>query len=105
MRPWLCIANCGATITQRLGDSDVEHFGEEHPGFAVAQSRLGTWLTKQGRYAEAEALLIKAHTVLEDQLDPKSIYTRRALGRIIALYEAWDKPDKPAEYRARQTQN
>ena len=33
------------------------------------------------------------------QLTPRAVPTRYALERLVELYDAWDRPEKAAEYR------
>ena len=54
----------------------------------------------QGKYAEAETLLLqvlesKTHVLGQDHHE-----TIQAINYIIELYEAWKKPDKAETYRA-----
>ena len=66
-----------------------------------ALSMLGEALSGQGKHAEAEPLLIEGYEKMLPP-DPLSFRKREALDRIIALYEAWGKPDKAAEWRAKR---
>ena len=65
--------------------------------------RLGQSLVRQRRFRDAETLLVEGHAVLNDQPDSdRSVgRTRRALRRIIDLYDAWGKPEKATEWRAK----
>lgn len=60
---------------------------------------LGEALAGQGRYAEAEPLLVEGY---EKMAPPKSAVSRKreALERVIKLYETWGKPEEAARYRA-----
>jgi hypothetical protein len=68
---------------------------------ASAESILGECLTAERRYAEAEALLLRSRASLEAERkssgDPRVV---QATERLVALYDAWGKPDKAAEWRA-----
>jgi serine/threonine protein kinase/Flp pilus assembly protein TadD len=66
-----------------------------------AASLLGEALSAQGKHAEAEPLLVKAW---EGMASPpaRAENKREALERIVALYEAWGKPEKAAEWRAKR---
>ena len=66
---------------------------------ANAQILLGRCLTDLGRNEEAEALLTTAYRVLNAQEPPRWRQRTKTLGHLIALYEAWDKPERAAEYR------
>jgi len=66
-----------------------------------AMSLLGEALTKQGKYAEAEPLLLEGYEKMEP---PPAVAIRRdeARDRLVALYEAWGKPDQAAAWRAKR---
>ena len=53
------------------------------------------------RYAEAEPLLTSSYAVIAKQAGTGHPRTQAALNRVIQLYEAWDKPTKAAEWRAK----
>ena len=76
--------------------------GEESSQTGNARSHLGDCLTKLSRYEEAEQQLLEAHRVLKTALGAEHKYTITAIERFVALYKAWDKPEKAAEWRARQ---
>ena len=65
---------------------------------AHAQSLLGALLTAHTRYQEAELMLMSGYEVLLTEQGAGSRRTRDARERLVALYEAWDKPDKAARY-------
>ncbi|MBN2562642.1 MAG: serine/threonine protein kinase [Phycisphaerae bacterium] len=67
---------------------------------ATAESLLGGALTAQGRYEDAEALLLRSHPIIRDRRGEEDSRAVAALERIVELYEAWGKPEKAAEYRA-----
>jgi hypothetical protein len=71
--------------------------GDTHWETAVYQVDLAESLTTLNRYEEAEALLLKASAVLEltDNSD-EIAYTRQ---KLVALYEAWDRPEEASRYR------
>ena len=63
-------------------------------------SVLGDALTRLGRYAEAEPLLLEAERILRGPkpgLDGEDARANRP--RLFALYEAWGRPEKAALYR------
>jgi eukaryotic-like serine/threonine-protein kinase len=61
----------------------------------ATRSELGEALTKRGRFAEAEPLLL----AFLDVASP--IEMAKALGRVIELYHAWGRTEKEATYRSR----
>ena len=67
----------------------------------AARSHLGACLTKLKRYREAEEQLLPAYAGLKAARGaPARTLTRKAVSRLIELYEAWGKPDQAAPYRA-----
>jgi hypothetical protein len=64
------------------------------------RSLIGGCLTKLKRYREAEAQLLAAYAGLKPARGEQNDLTRRAVGRLIELYEAWGRPDQAAPYRA-----
>jgi hypothetical protein len=66
-----------------------------------AASMLGEALVGLGKHAEAEPLVVEAYERMEP---PPDIAYRKgeALERVIALYEAWGKEEKAAEWRAKR---
>jgi tetratricopeptide (TPR) repeat protein len=111
------LAKQGESLLQHGRHADAEPmvreclaiFQKKQPGEMMtshAQSLLGAVLLGRERYAEAEPLLLqgyegyKAH---ERELSP--LYARyrvaEAGGRIVRLYEAWGRPEKAAEWRAK----
>jgi tetratricopeptide (TPR) repeat protein len=65
-----------------------------------AESLLGEALSAQGKYAEAEPLLLSGYERMEP-LPENLARKREALERVVRLYEAWGKPDKAAEWKAK----
>ncbi|MEM1093930.1 MAG: serine/threonine-protein kinase [Bacteroidota bacterium] len=72
-------------------------FGAEHWRTAEAQSALGSCLTKQGRYAEAEAVLTASHVILAAA--ERTAETETARQRLVDLYTAWGKPQNAATWQ------
>ena len=69
---------------------------------ARGEAVLGAALTGLGRYQEAEPLLVTSYAALRVRVGDRCHLTLEALDYLVELYEAWDKPEKAAEYRARQ---
>ncbi len=67
---------------------------------AEGESILGFCLVRVHRFEEAEGLLLTSFGVLQSR-EPQRRRTQRALQGVIALYEAWGKPDKAREWRAK----
>jgi eukaryotic-like serine/threonine-protein kinase len=70
-------------------------------------SLLGACLLGRGEYAEAEPLLIRAYEGLEsrdaEMLPQIKKMIPEAAARLVQLYEAWGKPVKAAEWRAKHS--
>jgi tetratricopeptide (TPR) repeat protein len=60
----------------------------------------GEILLKQQRYADAEPVLLEAHQTMSAALGPEHRNTARAAGYLVSLYEAWEKPEEAAKWRA-----
>lgn len=65
-----------------------------------AQSLLGACLAEQGKYAEAEPLVVSGYEIMRAGIGETAYETRMGLRRVVALYEAWGKPEEAAKYRA-----
>ena len=63
-------------------------------------SLLGASLVGQGKFKKAEPLLLNGYEKMP--FGPSYRVNRLALERLIALYEAWDKPEKAEAYRAKR---
>ncbi len=50
---------------------------------------------------DAESTLLEAHGILQTALGDQHEQTRRVVGYLADLYDAWGKPDKAAEWRAK----
>jgi eukaryotic-like serine/threonine-protein kinase len=66
----------------------------------LTRSRMGGCLNRLRRYREAEEQLLAAHAGLKTARGDQNALTRKAVSRLIELYEAWGKPDQAAPYRA-----
>jgi serine/threonine protein kinase len=71
-----------------------------HLVIAIARSIRGECLVALQRYDEAEPLLIESYQILQTSQGPHNPRTKVALRRLVALYEAWPKPELAAQYRA-----
>jgi hypothetical protein len=71
----------------------------------LTMSQLGAALTGQKKYAEAEPLLLQGYEGLKARQSkipaPRKDSLAEAAARIVPFYEAWDKKDKAAEWRAK----
>ncbi|HVC95160.1 MAG TPA: tetratricopeptide repeat protein [Pirellulales bacterium] len=68
-----------------------------------ARSMLGGALLGQEKYADAEPLLVAGYQGMNDReaaIPPQGkIRLTEALGRLVALYEGWEKPEEAATWR------
>jgi tetratricopeptide (TPR) repeat protein len=79
--------------------------GEGHRNTLISKRNLGKLYLTQGKLAEAEPLLLSSYEGMRtrDQTIPTRVerYLVPALKEIVQLYEAWGKPEKAAEWRAK----
>jgi len=75
--------------------------GHEHKRTIQNMVQLGWVYTKQQRYDEAETLLLDAFKLSDRVLGHPDRVTIESIQKIIELYEAWDKPEKAQEWRAK----
>lgn len=73
---------------------------ESHWATAYARSVLGACLTQLQRYTEAEPLLRNSFAQLREIRGLEDGYTQRSATSLAELYDAWNKPDAAATYRA-----
>jgi tetratricopeptide (TPR) repeat protein/tRNA A-37 threonylcarbamoyl transferase component Bud32 len=68
-----------------------------------ARSLLGAALLGQGKHADAEPLLVQGYQGLQERAQAIPPQSRgcvpEALGRLVALYDAWGKPGEAAKWR------
>jgi tetratricopeptide (TPR) repeat protein len=89
----------GESYLRRALEARTRALKPGHRWTAETQSALGENLTVQSRYDEAEPLLIESHKILRASLGQKDPRTEEARRRLVALYEAWGKPEHAATYR------
>jgi hypothetical protein len=77
-----------------------QRYGKDHWLVAHAESSLGSCLAAQGRYAEAEPFLRNGYRRMQAVEGVPTRLRRESLDRLVALYEAWGKPDEAAAWRA-----
>lgn len=65
----------------------------------AVRSALGAALSAQGRYPEAEGLLIEARRELEAMPSLPRAALQTTLTRFVELYRAWGRPDRASIYR------
>ncbi|HUL76972.1 MAG TPA: serine/threonine-protein kinase [Vicinamibacteria bacterium] len=72
-----------------------------HRLVAASESSLGACLLALRRFPEAEGVLLRGYEGLKLSSGEKHESTIKARQRLVALYEAWGKPEKAREWRAR----
>jgi len=67
---------------------------------ASTESSLGSCLTTEDRFRKTESLVLHGFEGLKTARGEKHALTVEARRRLVALYEAWDRPDRAAAWRA-----
>jgi serine/threonine protein kinase/tetratricopeptide (TPR) repeat protein len=76
-----------------------QHFAENSWQIATTKNLLGNCLTSEGRYGEAEPLLVGSFQIISNTFGEDHPRTAAARRRVIANYEAWGKPEQADPYR------
>ena len=76
-----------------------EQSGEISWKAADAQGVLAECLAVRGRFEDAEAQMLRVHSYLLETLGEDTVVTRDARRRLVALYEAWGRPEEAASWR------
>ncbi len=89
---------------ERLIRSSIESLRRVHREgdfrIAVAESMLGENLIRQGRFEEAEPILLGAHEVMLATIKNESNFMAvESFIRLVNLYDAWGRPDDAAPFR------
>jgi tetratricopeptide (TPR) repeat protein len=87
-------------LAGRARNSFEAGLGRGHWRTAAAESVEGAALTGLGEYESAEALLTESYELLSSNASAGIGRVREAARWLIALYEAWGRPDTAAHYRA-----
>jgi serine/threonine-protein kinase len=77
------------------------HMAQDTTRRADAEHDLGKVLVTRAAYAEAETHLRKSLSLLEEQSNSDRKQTEEVLKSLVALYEAWNRPDAAERYRDR----
>ncbi|MEM7353276.1 MAG: serine/threonine-protein kinase [Acidobacteriota bacterium] len=80
--------------------AQVEGLPTGHRRTLLTQLFLGQCLADTGRFEEAEPLLVTALDGHREARGPEHEYTREAIAALVALYDAWNRPEDAARYRA-----
>jgi tetratricopeptide (TPR) repeat protein len=70
---------------------------EDHWRTAVAISAEGAALAGQGKFADAEPLLLQSFSVLNKDPSALPLFVDETMRRLESLYVDWGKPDRAAE--------
>jgi len=90
-----------AAARERLGHAEA--LDEDDPNRVESLSLLGHTLAGQGRFEEAEPLLLESQQRLFEIAGNDDNRSQNAVRYLVEAYEAWGKPDKANEYRALQS--
>ncbi|MEO1087639.1 MAG: tetratricopeptide repeat protein, partial [Acidobacteriota bacterium] len=75
-------------------------FDDDNFQVAFAKARLGENLAAQGRFTEAEPLLLESHDVLlRGSGGPATFFPIDSHSRLIQLYRAWGRPEAERRHR------
>ncbi len=104
-----------AVLLYRLGEYDMAErtlreslaahrqvYGDRYYGTYYTMTELGTTLVHKQQFAEAEQLLTAALAGFRGIYvrQPSHQRVRQGLERLMKLYDAWQKPERAAEFRA-----
>ena len=78
-----------------------EALSAEHWSQGNFLGKHGRALAALERLDDAESALLEAHGILQTALGDEHGQTKRVVGYLADLYDAWDKPEKAAEWRAK----
>ncbi len=78
-----------------------ETLGAEHWWHGNFLGKHGRALAALERFDDAESALLEAHGILQTALGDEHEQTKRVVGYLADLYDAWGKPEKAAEWRAK----
>ena len=81
----------GEDILREAVKLRTDSLPKEHFWVALANDALGECLTTQGRYDEAEPLLLQSYESLKSSQGANNPRTRLALQRLVVLYEDWGR--------------
>jgi serine/threonine protein kinase/Tfp pilus assembly protein PilF len=73
----------------------------DHWRLAMMLSSYGDCLLQLERHGDAEAVWIESHRKLEETFGQDDARTSKVTGQLVMLYEAWERPDDAARWRAK----
>ncbi|MFC1635555.1 tetratricopeptide repeat protein [Planctomycetota bacterium] len=80
-------------------EARARKLGDDHPDTLETKNDLAVLYKEQGDYAKAEPLLVEAAESRRLKLGDTHPHTKESLNNLIDLYEAWNKPEKTAQWR------
>ena len=78
-----------------------EALGAEHWLHGNFRGKHGRALAALERFDDAESALLEAHGILQTALGDEHRQTKRVVGYLADLYDAWGKPPNTTEWRAK----
>ncbi|MBL9030972.1 MAG: tetratricopeptide repeat protein [Phycisphaerae bacterium] len=87
---------------ERAAEGARQAFPPGHLFTAAMTNSLGSTLTSLGRYADAEPRLLEARAMLEAWTSDDRGVRDDNVRTLVRLYEAWNKPDEAARWKALQ---
>ncbi|MCG6988096.1 MAG: serine/threonine-protein kinase [Gemmatimonadetes bacterium] len=86
-------------LLRRALEISVEELTADNARTAYARMQYGMCLRDLGRFEDAEAQLLAAFDWLAEHNGVQSPYTQPTVSHLVALYEAWGKPDAARRFR------
>ncbi len=78
-----------------------ETLGAEHWYHGAFLGIQGRALAALERSDDGESALLEAHGILQTAVGDEHVQTRKVVGYLADLYDAWGKPEQAAEWRAK----
>lgn len=91
-------------LFKRARESAVGSLGEHHPQTASSLAGMGQANIRLERYVQAEQELFAALSVQESVHGRDNPETARTRAALVALYEAWNRPEQADRYRDRSAE-
>ncbi len=88
-------------LLKKAVEIETRTLSREHIITGVTIRKHGVSLTALNRHTEAEATLLEAHEILTAAVGADHGQTLKVVRNLADLYEAWGKPEKAAEWRAK----
>ncbi len=93
-----------AELLSRALDVAGRTLPSDHWHVAAFHGNYGECLAALGEYEAAEEELLSSHSLFLEALGADHPSTRDAAGKLVALYQAWGKDERAAEWRAHSPQ-